>query len=128
MEEMYFDLKYVKTLVSTDFEGAKLKNKGLSVVFFYATYCGFCSRAKPDYEKFAQTCLFLDVFAMDGPSNTQVKECINIEYDGIIQGWPTIIFFENGEPIYIVQATQEARTFEKLKELAMELKSKNAPL
>ena len=128
MTEMYFDPKYVKTLTSDDFTGAKLKNKGLSVIFFYATYCGYCTKSKPDYVKFAQTCLFLDVYAMDGPNNTQVKECINIEHNNIITGWPTIIFFDKGEPVYVVEAENEARTANSLKEVAMSIKNGKIPV
>ena len=65
---------------------------------------------------------------MDGPQNIQVKECINIEYGNLIQGWPTIMFFKHGKPVYVVQATQEARSSNKLRELAMNLKTDNNPM
>ena len=127
MEEDYFNPKYVKTLTCNDFEGANLKKNELVVVFFYATYCGYCSQAKTDYENFSQMCPFLEVYALNGPENSQIKECINIEYNNLIQGWPSIIFFKDGKPIYLVEATAEARKAEKLKDVAMDIKIGNIP-
>ena len=126
--ESYFNPKYVKTLTSNDFEGAKLKRDELSTIFFYATYCGYCSQAKPDYENFSEMCPFLEVYAMDGPEHPQVKECINIEHDNLIQGWPSIIFFKDGKAIYLVEATADARSAGKLKEIAMDIKMGGIPL
>lgn len=127
MEDPYFNQKYVKIISGQDFEGARLKTNELAVVFFYATYCGYCSSARKGYEEFSQMSPFIEVYAIDGPEHSQVKECINIEYGNLIGGWPTIIFFKNGKPVYVVQATQEARTAIKLQEVAMKLKSGDTP-
>jgi thiol-disulfide isomerase/thioredoxin len=123
----YFNPKYVKELNGSDFEGAKLKKEGYAVVFFYATYCGFCTKSKPDYEEFSKTAAFIKVYCMDGPENVQVKECINIEYGTLIQGWPTIIFFKDGKPVFVVPPNGESRKANKLLETAMKITSGETP-
>lgn len=120
--QCYFNPKYVKELTANDFEGAKLKKKGPVVVMFFATYCGFCTQAKPEYLKFAQQAAFMKVYCINGPENTQVKECINIEHDNIIKGWPTIMFFcKDGKPVFVVPPNRESRTSQALLKQAMKV-------
>lgn len=122
----FFDPKIVEELTKDDFQGAKLiqerhNKEGYAVVMFYASYCGHCHRAKPQFEEFASISAYIPAYGMNGPENSEVKESINIEHKGLIQGWPTILFFKDGSPVYSVPPHEEARTSSKLIETSMKI-------
>ncbi len=124
----YFNPKYVKELTDKDFQLAKLDTgDNYAVVFFYATYCGYCSKSKDDYEEFSRTCPFINVYCINGPEYVQVKECINTEHGNMIMGWPTIIFFKDGKPVYVVQPNSEARKAKNLMKVAMSVTTDSVP-
>jgi len=71
-----------------------LKNeRGRVLIMFYAPWCGFCKRMKPDYQLAAKEVKGTAVMAaMDTtlPNNNQISRKYNIT------GFPTLIYFENG--------------------------------
>lgn len=121
----YFDRKVVKELTSDDFSGGNLNEKAFSVVFFYSTSCPHCTDAKPAFEQFVRMCAFIKAYSINGPENKLVRECINTEHGNIIRSWPSIVFFRDGKPIHHVPGDREFRTYEQLRDKAMELMIKN---
>lgn len=74
-----------------------LKKEKSFMMMFYAPWCGFCKRLKPDYSaaatelKGTHTIVAMDV---NKPENSAAR----IKYN--ITGFPTLIYFENGGPKY----------------------------
>ncbi|CAL4162068.1 unnamed protein product, partial [Meganyctiphanes norvegica] len=72
-----------------------LKKEKSFMMMFYAPWCGFCKRLKPDYSgaatelKGTHTLVAMDV---NKPENSAAR----IKYN--ITGFPTLIYFENGGP------------------------------
>lgn len=94
------------------------KNK-LVLIKFYTTWCGYCQRANPEYEKLA---LFLEkdkkiVIAKfkcdDNPKNKKNVHCIEhlnkFAKGPKIEGYPTIVLFKNN--LY-VETFQDERSIE----------------
>ncbi|KAK8753003.1 hypothetical protein OTU49_001936, partial [Cherax quadricarinatus] len=74
-----------------------LKKEKTFMMMFYAPWCGFCKRLKPDYSSAAtelkdtHTLVAMDV---NKPENSAAR----IKYN--ITGFPTLVYFENGVPKY----------------------------
>ncbi|KAL7638944.1 UNVERIFIED_CONTAM: hypothetical protein RMT77_010478 [Armadillidium vulgare] len=74
-----------------------LKREKSFMMMFYAPWCGFCKRLKPDYSSAAtelKTTHVLAAMDVNKPENAQAR----IKYN--ITGFPTLIYFENGAPKY----------------------------
>lgn len=72
------------------------KEKNL-LVMFYTNWCSFCKKLKPQYSMAATEVKNKHVIAamdMEKPENNQVRKRFNIT------GFPTLLFFENGQPKY----------------------------
>ena len=79
-------------LTDGSFEQEVLKSKGITMVDFYADWCGPCKMMAPVLEKMADT------------YDQKVKVCkLNVDENPEtstkygIQGIPTLLFFKNGE-------------------------------
>ena len=70
-----------------------LKNKKSTFILFYAPWCGFSQRFLPIFEKCALD-TSLQCYRMMVDELPQLCERYQIEV------YPTIIFFENGEPVH----------------------------
>jgi thiol-disulfide isomerase/thioredoxin len=93
--------KHVKELESKDFEGIatwKLKSKKCSIVLFYMGWCPHCKDVKGIWEGLAKKALFMDVLAFDCEANDQHLNKIREDMPEMVRGYPTIIFYVNGEP------------------------------
>lgn len=94
----------VVELSSSDFNGQTLKKykKKYVLIMFYTTWCGFCVRAKPEYEKLASEFAKLDkkikIARLDCD---KYEDFIQNEYNLFskgpkIQGYPTILLYKDG--------------------------------
>ena len=75
-----------------NFDAEVLKSNKLTVVDFWAPWCGYCIKLSPIIEQISQ----------EMPDVKFVKcntdECMNIAQAYAISGLPCILFFKNGEP------------------------------
>ena len=75
-----------------NFENEVLKSGKLTVVDFWAPWCGYCVKLSP----------VIDQIAEEMPEAKFVKvnadECENISKDYAISGLPCLLMFKNGEP------------------------------
>jgi thiol-disulfide isomerase/thioredoxin len=102
--------KYVKELTSKDFDANatwKLKDKGCNAVLFYANWCPHCVKIKGEWENFGKLAGFTNVCSFN--SEVQKAHLLKIKEDmpELVKGFPTIIYYLNGEP---VEQHEEQRT------------------
>lgn len=104
--------QYITELTSKDFDSKfpwVLKHKGKCVILFYAPWCGYCQRFKPDYIEFSKAAksafgdkLKIFAFNCEGPahdkSNKHHLTLIREDQPGMVQGYPTVQIYENGKP------------------------------
>jgi len=77
-----------------DFDQKVLQSEGISVVDFWAPWCGPCHTMAPVLEAFAEANTGkVTVFKLDSEDNPKMSE----QYD--IRSIPTLIFFKDGEPV-----------------------------
>jgi thioredoxin 1 len=100
-------------LSDSQFDEQVLKARGIVVVDFWAPWCGPCHQMAPGLEAFALANEgSARVFKLDVDDNPKTAE----KYE--IRSVPTIIFFLNGEPVYIGRgAMSQASLQKKLDEL-----------
>jgi thioredoxin 1 len=100
-------------LSDSQFDEQVLKARGIVVVDFWAPWCGPCHQMAPGLEAFALANEgSARVFKLDVDDNPKTAE----KYE--IRSIPTIIFFLNGEPVYIARgAMSQASLQKKLDEL-----------
>ena len=83
-----------KEITDSQFEEEVLDSKGISVVDFWAPWCGPCHQMAPALESFAtNNSGKARVFKIDADDNPKTAE----KYE--IRSVPTIIFFKDGTPV-----------------------------
>lgn len=98
-----------KDVTDADFEQEVLKREGISLVDFWAPWCGPCHTMAPALEAFADGNVEkLKVYKLDVDDNPKTAERYGI------RSIPTLIFFKNGEPMdtllgAVSQATLEGK-------------------
>jgi thioredoxin 1 len=95
-------------LSDSQFDEQVLEAKGIVVVDFWAPWCGPCHQMAPGFEAFAQANEgSATVFKLDVDDNPKTAE----KYE--IRSVPTIIFFVNGEAVYIARAVMSQASLQK---------------
>jgi thioredoxin 1 len=95
-------------LSDSQFDEQVLKGKGIVVVDFWAPWCGPCHQMAPGLEAFAQVNEGrATVFKLDVDDNPKTAE----KYE--IRSVPTIIFFMNGEAVYIARGVMSQASLQK---------------
>jgi len=83
-----------KNLTDAEFEEEVSKSKGISVVDFWAPWCGPCHTMAPALESFTKANKGrISVFKLDVDENPKTAEKYGI------RSVPTVIFFKDGEPL-----------------------------
>ena len=97
-------------ITDAQFEQEVLKAEGISVIDFWAPWCGPCHTMAPALEAFAEANAGrVRVYKLDVDDNPKTAE----KYE--IRSIPTVIFFKDGEPeVVSVGAISEAGLQEKL--------------
>lgn len=70
------------------------------MIMFYAPWCGFCKKLKPDYSAAATELkpdYVLAAIDVNRPENSKVRRMFNIT------GFPTLIYFENGAERHVFE-------------------------
>ena len=95
------------------FEDEVINGEGISVVDFWAPWCGPCHTMAPALESFAKANIgMVKVFKLDVDDNPKTAE----RYE--IRSVPTVIFFKDGESVDIsARAMSESALQEKLDSL-----------
>lgn len=70
-------------------------NKDKQLVLFYANWCGHCKKMKPDWDSASQEVGNEKMIKVDVGEGTSEQKKMMEKYD--VQGFPTILVFENGE-------------------------------
>lgn len=101
-------------ITDADFNEMVLQGSGISVVDFWAPWCGPCHSMAPALEAFAEAnAEKVRVFKLDVDDNPKTAETYEI------RSVPTVIFFKNGEAIETnMGAMSQASLQEKLDNLS----------
>jgi thioredoxin 1 len=102
-----------KSITDDQFEREVLSHQGISVVDFWAPWCGPCIQMAPALESFAvSNAGNVSVYKLDVDENPKTAERFEI------RSIPTIIFFRNGQVQHISRGTMSATSLQnKLNEL-----------
>ena len=92
----------------------EINEREVSVVVFYAKWCGSCRMATPMFKNVLGE-YNLPLMKIDIESNPQIKEMLELE------GLPTIGIFKKGEPVAAINTTKEDVYRDFLKEHQVEV-------
>jgi thioredoxin 1 len=96
------------SITDDQFDREVLKHKGISVVDFWAPWCGPCIQMAPALESFAASNIGrVAVFKLDVDENPKTAERFEI------RSVPTIIFFKDGETQHISRGTMSGAGLQK---------------
>lgn len=101
MDGFFSNSRYVKLLSPGDFDPVatwKLKTKEPSMVLFFVNWCGYCKAVKDEWEKLGKQTGYCNVYAFDCDKHKGHTDKIKTDRPGLIQGYPTIVMYCNGEP------------------------------
>jgi len=121
-ESSYFTRsKFVTELTPKDFDPANVyrlrRQHGCSFVMFYAPWCPHCkSLATPDggnkgvWEQLGETAAFFDVCAFNCEKFKDHAEKIKAKKERIIDGFPSLVIYKNGEPVKYYEGERELKS------------------
>lgn len=88
---------------------------GISIVKFYAPWCGFCKKSQPDYEKLDKITgkdFNICMFNTDSGDNKLFLQEINNStlYGFKVEGFPTHVIFSNGKYVEVYDGDRDTRS------------------
>jgi len=120
--EDYFEPKnrYVKELKTSDFNSVipwqlnPINDKKVNgLVLFYAPWCPHCKSVAPEWEKAGKMSGFCDFYSFNCEKNKNHVMKIKEDMPELIQGYPSIIYYENGVPGEAYVGARDAKSFGK---------------
>lgn len=90
----------METLPATAFEKGRLRRDGTWVVAFYAEWCPFCRRFRPEFEALDGGTAFRTAI---GDVSSEVSPLWD---DFAIEVVPTVIVFRDGRPVFRVDSVE----------------------
>lgn len=94
-------------------------NQGPSAVLYHMDNCHYCKQTKPQFEQLAQSNQFNHVtfYTAHGP-NLQAEQDVQKHTDQEIEGYPTMLFFNQGRVVDSqIGATEQDVIIQKLQNL-----------
>lgn len=89
----------------------KLINHTCSIVLFYLPSCPYCIAMKEEWIKLGKLATFFDVCAFDASKYQEHIMKIREETPELIEGYPTIIVYQNGDPVEKYKGERTASEF-----------------
>lgn len=111
-EDLFGDSKFVTELSPSDFDPVKtwkLKKHKCSIVLFYAPWCPHCQQQVKMWNDLGKTAAFFDVCSFNCEKNKSHLMKIKEDRPDMVNGYPTFIIYENGEPVEAVGQNGENR-------------------
>lgn len=95
-----------------NFENEVLNSNKLTVVDFFATWCGPCQMLAPVLEKLSKEQNDLNIFKVD------IDESVELAIKYQVEVVPTLVIFKNGNPVKILEGFRtEKELLEELNKL-----------
>lgn len=94
---------------------SKKFSKKVTIVKFFAKWCGHCKNSQPDYElldSFAGRDFNVCMYDVDGPGNKEFLDEINNStlYGFKVEGYPTHVIFSNGKFVEVYEGPRDAKS------------------
>ncbi len=100
-KDFFNKTKYIKELTQEDFHdiatGYLKNNEGCVAVLFYVPWCPWCEKIKEEWVKFGKTNPGA-VLAFNSEKHLSHVEKIKSELPGLIQSYPTFVYYNEGVP------------------------------
>jgi len=108
------DYPFITELTPQDFDlqkSWKLRKHKCSIVLFYLPTCPHCIAMKDEWVKLGRLAAFFDVCAFNSSEYSDYIMKIREEVPELIEGYPTIIVYQNGEPVEKYRGERTAEQF-----------------
>lgn len=117
MSDFFTESKTVIELKPGDFEEkfpSKLKSKECTAILFYCYWCHHCVKLKGEWEKLGTIIGFCNVAAFHCAAYQEHTDKIKEETPGLIEGYPSIVFYKKGSPVETYKGERKASLMSKM--------------